>query len=289
MSDRGEHSRTLTFTTSDGSLAYRDEGTGPTVVLLHGGHLDHTMWDEQIRALSPHHRVIAPDARGHGGSSNATRPFRPADDLAALLRHLDAAPAVLVGLSMGGATAVDTALEHPGLVRALVVSGAGTSRPVFETSWSRRLLAEQRHAIASGDVEGWLDSFLLFAVGPHRDLGDLDREVVRRLRTTALRTAAKHTGDEPDLLAPVPDPWGRAAEIGVPLLAINGAIDSHDHIAMAERLVRTVPGGRAETIEGAAHYPNMENPAAYNALLSEFLRTLPDRGAGRTGPRESLR
>ncbi|WP_420714398.1 alpha/beta fold hydrolase [Streptomyces sp. NRRL WC-3744] len=134
MSAFAEHSETLSFTTCDGSLAYRDAGEGRPLVLLHAGFFDHSMWDEQIRAFAPHYRVIAPDARGHGASSNATRPFRPADDLAALLRHLDVGPAVLVGISMGGGTAVDTALEHPELVRAVVVSGVGDQRAVLRES-----------------------------------------------------------------------------------------------------------------------------------------------------------
>lgn len=276
MSVREERFQTLSFKTSDGSLAYLDDGAGQTLVLLHGGYLDHTMWDEQVRALAPRYRVIAPDARGHGASSNATRPFRPADDLAALLRHLDAAPAVLVGLSMGGGTAVDTALEHPDLVRAVVVGNVGTSEPVFEDPWSREVLAEQRRALIAGDVEGWLDAFLRFAAGPHRRLDDVDQDVVRRLRAMGRRTLAKHTGDEPNHLVPVPDTWRRAATIDVPVLAINGAIDSSDHLAMAERLVRTVPDGRATAIENTAHYPNMEDPAGYNALLAEFLETLPN-------------
>jgi pimeloyl-ACP methyl ester carboxylesterase len=58
-------------------------------------------------------------------------------------------------------------------------------------------------------------------------------------------------------------------------LAINGGLDSPDHIAMAERLTRTVAHGRATTIEGAAHYPNMEQPSAYHHALNGFLLTLP--------------
>lgn len=80
--------------------------------------------------------MIAFDARRHGSSANAAEPYRPVDDLAALLRGLDAAPAVLVGLSTRGATAVDAALEYPELLRALVVSGVGTSEPEFQHPWA---------------------------------------------------------------------------------------------------------------------------------------------------------
>ncbi|MFF8913185.1 alpha/beta fold hydrolase [Streptomyces sp. NPDC015032] len=261
----------FSFEIGDGRLVYRDIGTGPLLVLLHGGFLDHGMWDDQVPALARTHRVIVPDARGHGGSSNADGPFRHTDDLAALLRHLDAGPAVLAGVSMGAATAVDTALEHPGLVRALVVSGAGTSEPEFNDPWVLQVQAAQADALAAGDVEGWIDAFMLFVAGPHRTLDDVDPVVVRRLREMTVRTVAKHTGGEPDLRVPVTDTWTRAAGITVPVLAIEGGIDSDDHIGMGRRLVRIVADGRAATVEGAAHFPNMERPEVFDGILGEFL------------------
>lgn len=115
------------FASADGDLAYRDVGSGDPVVLLHSGFADHRVFDDQIPALAARFRVIAPDIRGHGFSANASAPFRWADDLTGLLRHLDLGPAVLVGLSMGAGVATDTALESPELVRAIVVSGGGTS------------------------------------------------------------------------------------------------------------------------------------------------------------------
>ncbi|MET9497833.1 alpha/beta hydrolase [Streptomyces sp. NPDC006552] len=271
-----DHAELHSFPTSDGSLAYRDVGTGQPLVLLHAGFYDHTMWSEQLPAFAPRYRVIAPDARGHGASANATRPFRPADDLAALLRHLDAGPAVLVGISMGGGTAVDTALEHPDLVRALVVSGVGTSEPHFEDPWSLEVLAEQNGALAAGDIEGWLNGHVRVAAGPHRSPADVDAGIARHLRAMASHTISKHTPDEPDHLVPVRQTWQRAESIGVPVLAINGALDGSDHIAMAERLVRAVPDGRAVSLENTAHFPNMESPAEFNTLLTDFLETLPN-------------
>lgn len=91
-------------------------------------------------------------------------------------------------------------------------------------------------------------------------------------------TAAKHTLGETDWHVPVTDTWARAATITVPVLALNGALDAPDLIAMAERLTRTVAGdGRAVSIEGAAHYPNMEQPKAFTDHLLDWLSTLDDR------------
>ncbi|MGP4109510.1 alpha/beta fold hydrolase [Streptomyces sp. 4N509B] len=287
---RHSHAAARYVETVDGALAYCESGAGggpdagPPLVLLHGGFLDHGMWRDQISAFAPRHRVIAPDARGHGLSANATLPYRPADDLAVLLRALDAAPAVLVGLSMGGCVAVDTALEHPELVSALVVSGAGTSESPFEDPWTLDILDTQARALREGDVEGCLDAFLRLAAGPHRDLEDVPEEVVLRLRAMAGRTIAKHEAGTPDHVLPVTDTWRRAAALDVPVLAINGALDSPDHLSNAERLARTVRRGGVALVEDTAHYPPMEDPAAFNALLDDFLRGLPPSAAARPSP-----
>ena len=262
------------FPSADGDLAYRDTGTGPAVVLLHGGFLDGRMWDAQVPALAAAHRVLVPDARGHGASALATRPYRPADDVAALLHHLGIGSAVLIGLSMGAGTAVDTALEHPGLVRALVVSGAGTSEPDFRDPWTTSVLADWGRALAAGDVGAWLEAFLRLLPGPHRTVADIDPDLLRRQREMALGTLRKHTADEPDLRVPVTDTWERAAGIGVPVLAVHGGGDSEDHLRMAERLVRTVADGRSVTLEGPGHYPNMERPDAFDAIVADFLGSL---------------
>ncbi|NYV77877.1 alpha/beta fold hydrolase, partial [Streptomyces sp. UH6] len=99
-----------TFVSHDGPLAYAEAGSGagPLVVLLHSGYTDHTTWAHQISALAERFHVVAPDLRGHGESANASRPFRQADDVAALVRHLDVGPAVLAGVSMGAFAAVET-------------------------------------------------------------------------------------------------------------------------------------------------------------------------------------
>jgi 3-oxoadipate enol-lactonase len=162
---------------ADGHLAYDETGSGPPVVLLHGGILDRRMWDEQMTAL-PGHRVTRFDARGHGESSIATTPYRRADDVIALLDHLDIPTATLVGLSMGGTTALDAALDHPDRVAALVISGSGTSEPYFTDPFIVDLQARQNDAAAHEDAQGYVELFLRAWVdGPTREPGDVDPTV----------------------------------------------------------------------------------------------------------------
>lgn len=255
-------------------LYWRETGSGSPLVFLHGGFLHHRMWDDQVRTFASEYRVITPDARGHGRSANAAQPFRHTDDLADLLHHLNTGPAVLVGVSMGAATAVDTALEHPEFVSAVVVGGAGTSEPYFTDPWTTGMLATWQASMAVGDLSAAIDAFLRIGAGPDRDLSDLDPDVTRRLHDMALTTKSKHSVDEPDFMIPVNDTWERAKHIDVPVLAVNGALDSPDHIGMADRLATSVRHGRTVTIDGAAHYPNMEQPQRFDEALRSFLISL---------------
>lgn len=262
------------FPSADGDLAYRDTGTGDPVVLLHSGFADHRVFDAQIPALAAEYRVIAPDVRGHGASANATRPFRWADDLAALLRHLDTGPAVLVGVSMGGAIATDTVLEYPELVRAVVVCGAVTSEFEYSDPWVRGVRAEQAAALGAGDVEGWIAAFLRYVPGEHRSVDDVDPDVLSRLREMAFGTLAKHGPGEENHHVPVTGTWARVPGIGVPVLTVNGALDAGDLIAGAERFAGAVREGRSVLVDGVAHYPNLERPEELNRILLDFLRDL---------------
>ncbi|MET8599701.1 alpha/beta fold hydrolase [Streptomyces althioticus] len=258
---------------ADGDLAYRDTGSGDLVVLLHSGFLDHRIWDEHVPLLAERYRVVAPDTRGHGFSANATAPFRWADDLAALLRHLDAGPAVLVGLSMGGVIATDTVLEHPGLVRAVVTAGAVTGDFRYTDAWHRELQDTIAGALAAGDVTTWLDAFLRLVPGPGRSADDIDPEIPRRVREMALHTLSKHSAGEKDWLVPVTGSLDRAGEIRVPLLAVNGALEPAELHAAAERLAAAVPDGRTATLEDTGHYSAMERPDAFVGLLLDFLES----------------
>ncbi|MFD4989008.1 alpha/beta fold hydrolase [Streptomyces sp. NPDC058374] len=271
------------FPSGDGDLAYLDTGSGAgpdaaTVVLLHPAWTDHTLWSEVVPLLADRYRVVAPDARGHGASANATRPFRQADDLAALLRHLGTGPAVLIGCSMGADIAVSTTLEHPGLVRALVVSAGGTGQNAdLRTPWARENAARQGAALAAGDLAAWAEYFSYWAVGPEREPADVDRELLARIRASGMRTLGKHTPDETDHHVPVAGLPVRTAELTVPVLAVNGALDAPELTAQARHVAETAPRGRTVTFPDAGHFAPMERPGEFVRAVDAFLA---EAGAG---------
>lgn len=263
------------FPSIDGDLAYRDTGTGDLVVLLHSGYVDHRLFEDQTPALvAAGYRVVAADIRGHGWSANASEPFRWADDLAGLLQHLDAGPAVLVGVSMGGAVAGDTAIEYPELVRGAVLSGASVSDFQYTYEKTREIVAESARTLHSGDIDAWLKVFLRGMAGPFRTVDDTDPAIMERLREMALHTLAKHTPGERNWHVPMTDTWPRVRKLDIPVLLVNGALDSPDLIADAELYAHTARKGRSVIVEGTAHFPNLEKPEEFNALLLDFLRTL---------------
>src|SRR5215212_3206197 len=106
-------------------MAYRDQGAGQPILFIHAFPLHSALWEPQIAAFSPHHRVIAPDLRGLGASargSGAASLDQHADDLAALLEHLGIANATVAGLSMGGYISFALWRRHRARIAALILA-----------------------------------------------------------------------------------------------------------------------------------------------------------------------
>jgi len=108
-------------------LYYEVHGSGSPLVLLHGGLGSGEMFGPTLSALAAGHQVILPDLQGHGRTADVDRPLDVrlmADDVAALLEHLGVERADVVGYSLGGGVALQTAVRHPARVRRLVVCSA---------------------------------------------------------------------------------------------------------------------------------------------------------------------
>lgn len=262
----------------DHDVTYVDRpGDGTPLVLLHGGAVDRRMWAPQLDGLAGR-RLLVPDARGHGGTSDARAPYRLCDDVVALLDALEVPRAVLVGVSMGGGTAVDTALEHPDRVAGLVVSGTATSEPRFSEPWALGVFAEWARAEQEADAEAWVRAFLRFVHGPHRTRADVDPGVWAAVETMAREILRDHVQVGPDGTpvppvrpTPVTRTWERLPQVAVPVLALVGGADGDDHRAMGEQLATLVPDGRLVVVADAAHYLNLERPSEFDSAVLDFL------------------
>ena len=113
------------------NLYYETHGTGRPLILLHGGLGSGEMFGPILPALAERHQVIAPDLQGHGRTADIDRPIDVrlmADDIAALIDHLGLDRPDVVGYSLGGGVALQTAVKHPAKVGRLVVVSANIRR-----------------------------------------------------------------------------------------------------------------------------------------------------------------
>jgi pimeloyl-ACP methyl ester carboxylesterase len=112
-------------------MYYETRGSGRPLVLLHGGLGSGEMFGPVLDRLAEHHQVIAPDLQGHGRTADIDRPIDVrlmADDIAALIEHLGLEKPDVVGYSLGGGVAFQTAVRHPEFVRRLVFVSANIRR-----------------------------------------------------------------------------------------------------------------------------------------------------------------
>jgi pimeloyl-ACP methyl ester carboxylesterase len=253
---------------NDTGLYYEVTGDGPPVVLLHGFSLDTRMWDEQVAPLAESYRVIRCDLRGFGRSA-IPEPgvlYRHADDVQALLAHLNAREVVLVGLSLGGAVALDVARAHPGVARALVL--VDSVLPGFETPG---MDADIRAVWGAGRREGaeaarslWLDVPFFTCLRERPDAWARFEPIVRDYSGWGWTSPDPGRWVEP----PCASDLGR---VSVPALVVVGERDVPDIQRIGDALVEGLPLARKVTLPGLGHIPNMEDPAAFNAVLLQFL------------------
>jgi 3-oxoadipate enol-lactonase len=253
-----------------GRIYYESVGTGPTVLLLHGGNLDHRMWDEQLPVLTPHFRVIRYDARGFGRSTPADTVFQAGRDLYSLLQHLAVPRVSLVGLSLGGRTAIDFALEHPEMVDRLVLAGPCLSGwrdwSAEDTTWHVRARRAGNAHDSIGMALAWLTSDYMRPAMEHPPLAT-------RLRVIAAENARYWMGlfRQGDLEREPAPALGRLSAIRAPTLLLVGDRDSPVIRRIVDTLASTIPGSTVVLIRGAGHMVNMERPVDFNRAVLDFL------------------
>lgn len=258
---------------ANGDIAYEVTGEGPAVLFLHAFPLGLFMWDAQAEALRSAYRVVRFDDRGFGGSppgDSLLTMERIADDAAALLDHLGLPRAVVVGCSMGGYAAMAMVRRHPDRLRGLVLQDTRAGADSEEARKNRALLAEQ--TLREGATAA-LSAFLPKLLG---DTTKSERpQVVERIRERILATSPRGIANALHGLAARADSLSTLREIRVPTLVVCGAEDVITPVAEAEALERAIHASRLAVIPRAGHLANLENPEAYNSVLTDFLSRLP--------------
>lgn len=160
------------------ALYYEQHGAGEPLILLHGGLGFGTMFGDLIPQLAAGRRVIVVDLQGHGRTADIDRPLRYellADDVAALIHHLDLPAVDILGYSLGGGVALRAAIQHPALVRKLVLVSVACQR----ADWYPEVLAsmEQLGGAAAPFMRDSpiYQSYVAMAPEPDRFPGLLDK------------------------------------------------------------------------------------------------------------------
>ena len=252
------------------NIHYRREGAGFPIVMLHAGVADSRMWQAQADEFAKQFDVVRPDMRGFGDSELPARPWKPREDLLALMDELRLKPAHLVGCSMGGSLAIDFVIDHPERVSKLVLVGAGISGgkedPRHEGLYAEVTAADERNdmkAVNEAEMYLWLD-------GPYRPRG----YVAQPLRDLFLDMNGKNL-DADWSTAPMqalePPAATRLSEITAPTLVIVGDKDLEPIRETADLLASSIAGAHKVVIQDAAHLPNLEHPAEFNRIVLDFL------------------
>lgn len=243
-------------------------GGGPAVVLLHGLAGCAEEWLDTASPLTPRYRVLAPDQRGHGRSER-----RPQDvtrdayvaDVEMWLERLEAAPAVLVGQSLGGHTAFLVAARRPDLVRALVVVEA----------------TPEANPRGGDDLRRWLESWprpFVSATHALRFFGGDSTWSRAWVRGLEVRSDGLWPRFDVDIMVASLNEtsagayWSEWRGVSCPTLVVRGASG-----ASAEEVMRMrdlVPTARVSEIPGAGHDAHLDNPNQWQTDLKDFLDRL---------------
>ena len=246
-------------------------GTGTPLLFLHAFPLNRTMWAPQLSALVERCRCIAADFRGFGDSTVAP-PFsmdQYADDAARLLDVLRIEKVVLVGCSMGGYAAFAFWRRHRHRVRALVLADTRAGADSAEAIERRRQLislarTEGATAVANAQIPS--------LVG--RTTREKQPDTYDAVHRMVAQTSVDGIVGGLEAMMLRVDSTATLATIDVPTLIVVGEEDVPTPVAEARAMHERIAASRLEVIAGAGHLSNIERPAAFNHVLTEFLVAL---------------
>ena len=252
-------------------MAYDDVGAGLPIVFIHAFPLNRTMWAPQVSALVERCRCIAVDLRGFGETALAepVSMDQYADDVVAVMDKLGVERAIVAGCSMGGYTAFALWRRHPGRVRALVLADTKATADTDEARAKRVALIETARTQGSTAVANLQIASLIGKTAREKqpDTYDAVHRMIAQTKPEAIAAALVAMMQRPDSTPTL-------ATITVPTLVIVGDEDVPTPVKDARAMHQGIPGSRLEIVAGAGHLANLERPAAFNHLMTEFVGAL---------------
>jgi len=236
-------------------------GAGVPIVLLHPGITDSTIWDRLLPLLGDR-RLVRFDRRGFGQSPIATEEFQAMADLVAVLDHLGADRAHLVGNSMGGETSLALAVSTPQRVASmtLLCPGIGGYPWPDPTADEQDLYDRYRAAQQAKDV----GTLVEIGLGEWCRCGADDHLSDQMRRTTEVGFV------QDDLEQPNPEQWDRLDSLDLPTTVIAGERDPADSLRASLDLAEKITGAELVRLD-VDHLPQYRDP---DAVAAAVLRTV---------------
>lgn len=266
--------RDVTVAVDGVALRCRVEGPegAPWLAFSNSLMTDLSLWDRQAAAFSGRYRVLRYDQRGHGGSAvpgTDCRFDRLVGDLEALFDHFAIARAAVIGVSMGGVTALGFAARHPRRVAGVAVCDCGGGATAAGArAWEERIVlarAGGMAALVEPTVRRWFTPETVAAGGPALDA------VRRMIGATPLDGFVRGARALQDY-----DVRDWPAMLRCPALFLAGAEDGALPAAL-RAMAEAAPDAAFTAVPDAGHLPNVERPAAFDAALAGLLdRAFPD-------------
>lgn len=247
------------------TIHYTQTGTGkPTLVFVHGWLGNQAWWNEQRDFLKEKYQIVQLDLGGHGKSDKTRIDWtstRYADDIKAVVNDLNAPEVILVGHSMAGAYVLEAAPDLPVVKAVILVDTLHDLDQLFTYEQAEAFLFENYRKDFASAIETLMPQFLFTEHTPPA--------VKHRLQDEFLQNSPEHAINALGPLYKM-DVQRAAKAVKVPVRAINS--DANPTSATNNR--KYLQDYDFVTIKGTGHYPMLENPAVFNALLDETLQKL---------------
>lgn len=269
--------KTAVITAGKLQVYYEQKGSGEPILFLHAGLQDHTMWNEQVNALSATYQVITIDLPFHGKTTGVDTTILAQDIIRILLDSLHLQKVSIAGLSMGASVTQDFIIAYPQRVnKAFLISsglnGYEKEHPIDSISmkwWNLFTLA-----LEEKDTAGAAKEFTkAWAEGVYRSGDSLKAPVSQYVYNTTLANLRLHKMQGWPLLKNDPPAIESLASVQMPVLIIDGDKDLPYIIAASQYLEKNIPKARRVVMKGVAHMLNIEKPEELNKLILDFLKT----------------
>jgi pimeloyl-ACP methyl ester carboxylesterase len=262
---------------NDVNLYYEVTGDAQErLVLVHGSWVDHAHWDLVAPALTESFRVLTYDRRGHSQSeppSGEGTFDQDVADLAALIEHLDFAPAVLVGNSFGAIVSLGVAARRPDLIKSLYIhepplfallAGDQAYAPILEDVGPR--VGAVLELIAQGEAAEAAERFVEIAIGP----GSWTH-FPPDAQQTFINNAFTFLDENRDPVWAIPD-LEALARFTKPVLVTHGDQSPPLFPGVTSRIAAAIPGADLQTFTGTGHVPQLTHPPEFVQTVLAFAR-----------------